>query len=160
MTTIAHYTSPRLILPALRTCDTAGVINELCTLLHREGRVNDRAAFYHAVMSREMLAGTATETCWALPHARMEGLPRLSLAVGLSTSGVKWLGRDPVQLVFLFAVPEQETTSYLRLIAGLARLSQAPDRCEALLQAADGDAMWQVLESFPLREPKRVALPC
>jgi mannitol/fructose-specific phosphotransferase system IIA component (Ntr-type) len=160
VTTIAHYTSPQLILPELHTSDAAGVIEELCSLLHREQRVSNPLAFYNAVMNREMLAGTATDTSWALPHARMAGLSRLSLAVGRSTAGIKWLGRERVQLVFLFAVPEQETNSYLTLVAAMARLSQAPDRCEQLLQAADGEAMRRVLESIPLREPQRVALRC
>jgi mannitol/fructose-specific phosphotransferase system IIA component (Ntr-type) len=160
MSTLAQHTSPELIVSQLRSRTAAGVIGELCATLEREGRVKDPLSFYNAVMSHEALSSTAISPGWALPHARVPGLERLSFALGRSAAPLDWLqhGGEPVQLIFLFAVPETDGVSYLTLISGLAKLSQDPIRMERLLRAPDNQAMLEVLKQIRLPQPRPAAI--
>ncbi|MCX6906095.1 MAG: hypothetical protein NTW03_21965 [Verrucomicrobia bacterium] len=45
MSTLAHYTSPELIVPELRARGTAAVIGELCSAMEREGRLENPSAY-------------------------------------------------------------------------------------------------------------------
>ena len=154
VTTLASFTSPGLIVPQLRGRDSAAVIGELGSRLQGEDRLNDPLSFYNAAMSREWLSSTAMAPGWALPHARMKGLPQLAFALGRSTEALNWPGAGgvAVRLVFLFAVPEADGASYLTLISGLAKLSRDPARCQSLLQAPDPQAIFEVLQQVPLAQ--------
>lgn len=155
VTTLAQFTSPGLIVPRLRSRDAAAAIWELCLALQHEGRLKDSLPFYNTVMNHEFLGSTATSPGWALPHARIKGLSQLSFALGRSDPPLDWLGRggQRVRMVFLFAVPETHSTTYLALISGLARLGQDPAGWESLLHAPDREAILNILGKIRLRQP-------
>jgi mannitol/fructose-specific phosphotransferase system IIA component (Ntr-type) len=156
VTTLAQFTSPSLIVPRFRSRDTAAVIWELCLILQREGRLKDSLPFYNTVMNQEILGSTATSPGWALPHARLKGLSQLSFAVGRSDPPLDWLGRggQGVRLVFLFAVPDTQATTFLGLMSGLARLGQDPAGTESLLRATDSEMILTLLGKIRLRQPE------
>jgi mannitol/fructose-specific phosphotransferase system IIA component (Ntr-type) len=147
--TLADYTDARLMTPLLRGRDAQSVIEELCSVLEREGRLNGCLPFRDAVLRRELLCSTATTPGFALPHARVEGIPRLSFAVGRSTDPILWCGPrgEPVRLIFLFAVPESAPGSYLTLISALARSTRDPLLLNGLLTASGSEAMFTILQS-------------
>ena len=151
MKSLADYTSRELMVPDLQNKAPAGVINELCTLLHRKGLIGDLAAFCGAVVNRELLNSTAIAPGWALPHARLKELTQLSFALARSLQPLVWFGGGTVrpQLVFLFAIPEAEAKAYLDLIAALSRLSREAALCEQLMRAPDSQTMFAVLEQVP-----------
>jgi mannitol/fructose-specific phosphotransferase system IIA component (Ntr-type) len=152
---VAHYTSPELIRPQLRSPDTVTVLAELCASLGGAGRIEDPLAFYNSVLSHERLSSTAMPPGWALPHARIKNASRLSFALGRSATPLDWLeaGATAVRLVFLFAVPEDDAGSYMTLLAALAKLSQNQVRREALLHAPDSQSIFNLLQQVPLPEP-------
>jgi mannitol/fructose-specific phosphotransferase system IIA component (Ntr-type) len=157
--TLSRYTTQELMIPRLRSRDAAAIIAELCSVMHREQRVKDLLPFYNDVISRETLSSTATSPGWAMPHARGDDLERLSFAVGLTAEPLTWFGDtgELVSVVFLFAVPESETASYLRLLSGFSRLSRDPLIVQRLLQASDSRMMFDLLEQIPLRRPRPAA---
>jgi mannitol/fructose-specific phosphotransferase system IIA component (Ntr-type) len=153
MSAVADYTEPSLMVPLLRSRDAAGVTAELCSTLQRKGRLVDLLPFYHDVISREALSSTVISPGWALPHARIAGIPRLCFVLGRTAEPLAWFGGEPVSMVFLFAVPEREAAAYLSLISGLARLSQDRLRLERLADAPDSRTMFELFREIPL--PKR-----
>ena len=155
MSTVADYTEPSLMVPLLRSRDAAGVTAELCSTLDRQGRLGDLLPFYHAVISHEALSSTAMSPGWAMPHARMAVVRRLSFALGRTAEPLVWFGGEPVNMVFLFAVPESQAAAYLSLISGLASLAQDRLRLERLADAPDSETMLEVLREISL--PKRHA---
>jgi mannitol/fructose-specific phosphotransferase system IIA component (Ntr-type) len=148
VTTVAHYTSPALIVPTLRSRESAAAIGELCATLCQDERVREPFPFFNAAISHEMVASTATSDGWALPHARLIGIPRLSFALGRAAAPMDWFGNpaNRIQLVFLFAVPESDGAGYLALISALARLSRRPQQAEGLLRASDSKAIFGILQ--------------
>lgn len=154
--TLADYTTPDLIIPRLHSRDASDLTAELCLVLQQQGRLSNRSAFYDAVISRESMASTAMPPGWAIPHARLAEIPRLSFALGRTPAPVRWLGGQPVSMVFLFAVPEAEAAAYLNLISALARLSQDDSRLGRLANAPDGPSMFEVLQEVSLSRSRAV----
>ena len=153
LNTLADFTSSDLMIPSLVKRHPAAAIQDICSILHRQGCVYDPLCFLNAVMSRELLCSTATDQGWALPHARLPGIAHLSFAVARCAPPVNWFGSaaTTVRLVFLFAVPATEAAGYLTLVSSLAKLSQDPARLESLHRAPDAQGMFEVLKQIPLR---------
>ena len=151
--TLADFTGPGLIIPHLRGQDAASVIQELSRAMQREGRVPDLLPFYHAALNHEFLVGTEMEAGMAFPHARLPGLKELSFAFGRSVEPLGWGAKAvrSVRLVFLMAVPATDSTQYLLLISGLARLAKDEQLVERLHAVQDTFQILEVLQQVRLR---------
>ena len=140
---------------ALIACclDVADVIQELSQAMQRERRVPDLLPFYQAALNREFLVSSEMEEGMAFPHARLPGLKELSFAFGRSDGPLRWgtRGAHAVRMVFLLAVPATDSTQYLLVISGLARLAKAPHLVEQLLGAQDIVQILDVLTQIKLR---------
>ena len=149
---LADFTSPGLILPHLRGHDAASVIQELSQALRREKRVPDLLLFYHAALNHEFLVSSDMEAGMAFPHARLPGLKELAFAVGRSLRPLDWGSKNTrsIRLVFLIAVPATDSTRYLLLIAGLARLAKDSQLVEKLHAAQDAFQMLEALRQIKL----------
>jgi len=150
--TLADFTSPGLIIPHLRGEQATSVIQELSLAMQREGRVPDLLPFYHAALNREFLVSTEMESGMAFPHARLPGLKEVSFAFGRSDEPLMWgaRGSRAVRSVFLLAVPATESTQYLLLISGLARLSRQSELMKELQTAKDTFEILGVLKKVEL----------
>lgn len=151
--TLADFTSPGLIVPHLRGKDVASVLQELGQFMQREGRVPDLLPFYHAALNREFLVSSDTGAGMAFPHARLPGLRELSFAFGRSDEPLGWGAKvaRSVRLVFLIAVPATDSTQYLSLISGLARLAKENRLVEKLFAAQATFQMFEVFQQVELR---------
>lgn len=151
--TLADLTHPNLILPHLWGKDVPSVIQELCQRLQREKCIPDLLPFYHAALNREFLNATDMAAGMAFPHARLPGLKSLSFALGRSRERLPWGTRmiPSVRLVFLTAVPASDSTQYMFLMAGLARLANDHQLVEKLHAARDAFQIVEVLKQVELR---------
>ena len=151
--TLADFTSPDLIVPHLRGQDVASVIQQLSQSLQREKRVTDLLPFYHAALNREFMVSTDMEAGMAFPHARLPALKELSFALGRSDEPLLWGPRAArsVRLVFLLAVPASDSTQYLLVLSGLARLTKEHRLVETLHASQDAVQIIEVLRRIELR---------
>jgi mannitol/fructose-specific phosphotransferase system IIA component (Ntr-type) len=147
------FTRPQLIVPRLRNQDFEAVIQELSQLMEKEKIVPDLARFYQAVLKRELLIGTDMEAGMAFPHARLPMLKTLSFALGRSNEPLRWgpKATRPVRLVFLMAVPEDDSSQYLSLISGLVRLAKDPELLAKIHAAQDAGQLLELLGQIKLR---------
>lgn len=88
------------------------------------GRIQDVAAFSKVVGAREMNCATFIRAGVVVPHGRGGVVRRLSLAVGLSSAGIRWGGdsRRAANAVSLFAIPLSQAAVYLALLSALPGL--------------------------------------
>lgn len=151
--TLADFTSPGLVIPHLRGTDAPSVIQELSLALQREQRIPDSLPFYHAALNREFMVSTDMEAGMAFPHARLPGLPAVSFSLGRSDEPLRWGTKAVglVRLVFLLAVPATDSTQYLLLISGLARLAKNNRLVEELHAARDSVQIAKLLSQVELR---------
>jgi len=151
--TLADFTRPDLVVPELRERDTAGIISELSHVLRREGCVPDVLPFYHSALNQELLANSALECGLAFPHARLSGIRQVQFAFGRAPQPVPWgaKGAWPVQCIFLLAVPATDATTYLQLLASLARLGQQNGTLSHLRSAKSAAEVIAVLAGIKVR---------
>src|SRR5207244_12265069 len=106
-----------------------------------------------AALEREKLVSTNMDGCLAFPHARLPGLNEVSFALGKSAAPLAW-GRTAVptvRLVFLLAVPANDSAQYLPLISGVVRLSKDKSLLAKLLAAGDAQEMFEILRQVEVR---------
>jgi len=151
--TLADFTSPGLIIPRLRGQDAASVLQELSQVLQREKRIPDLLPFYHAALNREFMVSTNMEAGMAFPHARLPALKEISFAFGRSDQPLVWGAKASslVRMVFLMAVPATDSTQYLLLVSGLARLAKESRLVEKLHAARDAFQIVEILKQVELR---------
>lgn len=150
--TLAEFTRYSLVIPAVQSSDTAGIIAELSEALHREGCITDWLPFYQTALNRELAFNSALACGLAFPHARQSGVRKLQFAVGRLPRAVPWAGRGswPVRVVLLVSVPATEAAAYLRLLASIGRLAQRADLLSRILQAPDVGGILGVLLQVPM----------
>lgn len=104
-----------------RTRDEA--LAELVSLLEKTVDGFDAKAALRDIVAREQLAPTVMYPGIALPHLRLDGIPRLLLAVGTSVAGIDFHGasHEPVHAIFLILTPKTDPDAYLQFVAGLSR---------------------------------------
>ncbi len=101
-----------------------------------------------AIEEREELGTTAIGGGVAIPHARVEGLERLSMVVAVSPQGVPFdsLDGEPVHVIFMLLAPEDATPSYLRVLANVSRLLKNRELIFELKKAQDLSQIPEMIE--------------
>ena len=92
-----------------------------------------------AMMAREQIGNTGLGMGWACPHARIPGEGNLICAIGWSPLGIAYGAPDgqPVRMVIMYLVPENQKNIYLKEISALAKCLQADTRFQNIEAATD-----------------------
>jgi PTS system nitrogen regulatory IIA component len=122
-------------------------LEQIANLVARELPELDGQDIFESLIAREKLGSTGFGNGIAIPHCRLPGctapisaLLRLSAAVDFDAiDGV------PVDLLFVLMVPEAATDEHLELLRQIASMLDRSDVRERLRQAADSDALYQVV---------------
>jgi len=126
------------------------ILRRLVDLLAATGDIPDVEEAYQRVLAREKLGCTTLAPGIAVPHARIEGLKRLHIALGTSREGIEFCGHGsaPVKLVVLILTPADDPGGYLQAQAALARAcNQEPDLAEKLSGLEAPREVWKVFDS-------------
>ncbi len=137
------------ILPDLRATNRWEAIDELIANLVATGKIKaeHQEAITAVVKKRESSMSTGIGFGIGIPHASTDLIVEVVGALGRSKTGVVFdaLDNQPVHLVMLFLVPQGQFQKHLHTLANIAKLLHKADFRQALLQAADADAMLQVI---------------
>jgi len=144
---VLGFFSRKGLLPALRAQTRFEAIDELVDRAIEVERSLRSDPVRQAVRAREETMGTGVGDGIAIPHARLEGLQRPRVLLGLSREGIEWDAIDdrPAHLVFLVLTPADDTDAQLEILSSIARGIDA-ERFDALLRCRDGSAMWAQLQ--------------
>lgn len=120
--------------------------------------VADEGQFFNAVMAREQLQSTGIGGGVAIPHARSEGVRRLTVVLGRFEGGVDFVALDgqPVQLVFLIAAPREAAGAYIQTVAKVARLLKSGAYKGNLLGAKSPEEIAELINSFDRKYPRDI----
>ena len=93
------------------------------------------------VMERENAVNTALGKGWACPHARVSFDEDLMCVIGWSPTGIDYGSKDgePVSLVIMYLVPENQRNQYLREISVLAKSIESYPKLDNLRSVQDLD---------------------
>lgn len=149
LTTLSH---PRAVCLNARFTDRDDAIRQLAQRLVELGKITDADAYLAEVFERESLGPTALGEGLAVPHGKTAAVKEAAFAVATLREPLAWEGVDgpePVELIFLLAIPPAEAGStHIQILTDLTtRLADdevrqrvmAADSPEVLLAALDAE---------------------
>ncbi|MCM8541783.1 MAG: PTS sugar transporter subunit IIA [Lentisphaeraceae bacterium] len=128
-------------------------IAQLIKPLIDTGIITDEDEFALDVENREQQITTVIGSGVALPHARTKGASRLGLTVGLMAEGKTLNFSDdpevePVNLIFMLAIPAFAPASHLPLLQHIAKFVRYEKKVAKLLKSKTPAAAAKYLISF------------
>jgi mannitol/fructose-specific phosphotransferase system IIA component (Ntr-type) len=108
----------------LNSRDKAGALDELIKVMGTADEIVDKEAFRKAILAREKLLSTGIGLGLAVPHAKVNGVKGIVMAVGRSKAGIHYdsIDGNPVHLVVMIGAGEEQRDTYIRLLAELIAL--------------------------------------
>jgi PTS system nitrogen regulatory IIA component len=156
------------VVPDLRSSDKFEALRELIRRARVFRAIDVRAEFEDAVISRERQQTTGLGHGVAVAHGRVQGVPRVIIALGVSRAGIAYDSPDgaPVHLLFVIASPPNLSLDYLQALSTLVRCirdKEARDllidtssaaEIEERLRAAFSDGLMRFEEPLSGRQPR------
>lgn len=132
---LADALSPKLFLRELDTDSRRTALHKMTTAACRVTGL-DAKTVEAAVWTREKTLSTGIGSGIALPHARLEGLPKPVVMVGMSNAGIDFDAPDgrPAHVIFLLLTPHGDSGAQLEFAAQIAHLFRDPLMLDRVLQ--------------------------
>ena len=119
-------TEPEQVVADLQATDRWATIDELMTVFVRTGRITDgdAEAVAGAVRNREESMSTGIGNGIGIPHAPSEHVDRVQALLAIAHHDVDFeaLDGEPVRIVVLFVVPQNQFQEHLNTLANIARV--------------------------------------
>ena len=126
-----------------------GSRDELLTeMLKRLAHRRDIGSFqdaYQAILTRENAGATVVGPGVALPHARLDAISDLAIALATSPTGIDFGGRG-VKVVVLILVPKTQPAAYLQTVSSLTALCQDPHFAETVSALKTSEEVWRFFD--------------
>ena len=98
------------------------------------------------VRERQALGGTVFPTGIAIPHARLAGFDDILIAAIRPRLPIPVEGQKPVELLWLVLTSQAASSTYLKVLANLAKLSKDADAMRALGRAESASRFIDIVE--------------
>lgn len=126
------------------------LVQELADIVVKCGCVEtaeiDSKDIVNAAMERERLGSTGVGSGVALPHARIEGLDKVIVAMGRLETPIDFESIDdrPVDLAVLILAPPDAGSDHLRALAQISRRLRNEDVRGRLRRAPDAESLYVI----------------
>ncbi len=146
---ISDFLKPDAILMDLGSKDKIHAIQELVEHMVAKNFARDREELFNALAKRENLESTGIGDGIAIPHARTDAVPELTLVFARSSIGVDFSAFDgkPSFIIFLIASPENKKSEYIVALAKLSRLLRKSAVREQLRKAASNKEILDIIKT-------------
>lgn len=144
---LSQIISADVIFPELKARDKISVLAELVEPLVRREKRLEKAHVVKILLEREKLGSTGIGEGVAIPHGKVEEAKDILISFGRSTPGIDFdsLDGQPAHLFFLLIAPESSTSLHLQALAKLSRLLKNESFRRELYQAADAQAICDLI---------------
>lgn len=143
---ISRFSAESLMVPNLKATTGAEAIAELAKVMEEKNFVSGADKLVETALEREAVLSTAMENGLAFPHVRGVEGGGLTLALGVSKTGVKFDDAgNMVNIVFFLTIPTAVSAFYLRLMSGLTETFLKEQNREAILSAESPEQLWKSL---------------
>jgi len=146
---LADILSPKQIITDLQAANRWEAIDELIRNLVACDKIKPEHVEQIAavVKKREASMSTGIGFGIGIPHASTDLIAEVVGSLGRSRQGVNFdaLDNQPVNLVMLFLVPQGQFQKHLHTLANIAKLLHKKEFRQALEQASDAQAMYQII---------------
>ncbi len=147
--------SPKEVLCRTQASERDEVFRSLLeTLAYNRGIGNvDEAC--EALRAREAETATIVGPGIAVPHARLEAIDEIAVAVATSAQGIDY-GGQAVQLVILILAPKALPGAYLQALSALAKVCQDPETASILADMESPEEVWNFFAKGGLVLPEHL----
>ena len=123
-------------------------IDQMVSLMNKQGNVSDKEAYKEAVIERENLSTTGMVDGIAIPHARTNAITQAGIAAMTLPEGVDYQSMDgqPTTLIFLIAAPDNGDNVHLQVLSELSTLLMDHDFCEDLKNAGTPEEFLSIID--------------
>ena len=123
-------------------------IDQMVSLMNKQGNVSDKEAYKEAVIERENLSTTGMVDGIAIPHARTTAITRAGIAAMTLPEGVDYQSMDgqPTTLIFLIGAPDNGDNVHLQVLSELSTLLMDHDFCEDLKNAGTPEEFLSIID--------------
>ncbi len=118
---------------------------EMLRLLAYQRGIGNVDEAYAALLARESDMPTIVAPGMAMPHARLEAIEHIVVAVATSREGIVYDPRKPdnrVKLVVLTLAPKAAPGAYLQAISCLAKVCMDPSTADVVASLATPEQVW------------------
>lgn len=145
---IEEVISPELVIYDLSVQNREEAIERMADHLLSAGVITDKASYISAVDERETDGTTGIGDGIAIPHGKAKSVTRSAVVIAKLKKPVEWHALDdqPVQYVFLLAIPEGGDNEHLKLLSELASKLMDDDVHESLKQATSEADLERIFE--------------
>jgi PTS system nitrogen regulatory IIA component len=137
------------IIASLSATSKTAILKELAAHLAGNTPSVEPAELTKVLIDRESLASTAIGEGVAIPHGKLPGVIDIVACIGRARDGVDFDSMDgqPTYLFFVMVAPETSTGAHLKALARISRVFKDGDFRRRLLEAADADSMWDIIQA-------------
>ena len=120
----------------------------LLNLAEKAGALVDKPCegIMASLLEREQLGSTGVGDGVAIPHAKIEGLGKITGLLARLEKPVSFdaLDDQPVDIVFMLLAPANATAAHLKALAKVSRLLRDREACEALRGADSAESLFAI----------------
>jgi len=151
---LTDYLTEENILEDIPGSTKEEILTNLVDILVDKGKLPSKEPYLSALLEREALGTTAVGEGIAVPHARVEKLDSMVMAMVRFKRGIGFgaLDNAPVHLLFLVLAPEESTETHLRALAKVVTLLKNREIKERLLKAPGPQEIYQILREEDEKE--------
>lgn len=141
--------------------DRDRILMEMLRLLARGRSIGKIEDAHKAVVDREKDLPTIVAPGMAMPHARLEAVHEIRIAVATSRQGIAYDPRRPddrVKLIVLTVAPKAAPGLYLQAISCVAGICRDPSTAETVASLPTADQIWSFFDKGGM-VPRTAARP-
>ena len=146
--TLLEALDKNLIRVPLSSADGNGVIEELVSLFSKERNLSpeEENRIADSIKEREALGSTAMENGIAIPHARIEGLDKSAVVIGISRLPVAFGAADGsgTKVFFLVLAPKDNPSEHVQILSSIAKAASSQLFVRMLLSSKTKDDVYQL----------------
>jgi len=126
------------------------VLEELVDALAGAQEVEDREAFFRAILDRESILSTGIGLGIAVPHAKIPSVKTLVAALGKTKRGINYgaLDDQPVHIVVMIGGNDAQQADYIRALARVTLLLKNEKIRDAIIGAESPDRVYDILKEY------------
>lgn len=139
------------ILLSLDVASKDECIEELAKSLTNAGFLKDQASYIETVLNRENNGSTGIGFGVAIPHGKSKGVITPGLAFARLANPIDWksLDEQPVSVVFMIAVPEENVgNEHLQILIAISRKLMHEEFRNQLLTAQTSEDVLATLQNI------------
>lgn len=147
---LAEYLPANHIKAQLSGSNKIEIIEELLTVMKEQELINDYEKALEDVLAREGYLSTGLENGLAIPHAKTDGVSKLTIVYGQKKEGVDFESLDakPAHLIFLVLSPRDTSGPHIQALAVISRNLKNAENREKLKRAESAAEIAKIFSEF------------